>query len=261
MPHNEALSYSETGQGTPVVLLHGFPLCRDIWLQQRQRLSDRYRVITPDLRGHGQSPAPTGVYTMDALAQDVLALLDALEIKQAVLMGHSLGGYVTLAAWKLAPERFLALGLIDSHASADTEEGRQGRYQMVEKVTARGSQVVADVMLPRLFSPYLDIENPIINQVRQMILATPTAGIIGALQGMAERPDVTGQLPEINVPVLLLAGNKDQIIPLEKAQAMATVIPQATLTVIENAGHMPMLELPMTTTMAISHFLNTVVGK
>lgn len=261
MPHLEKLSYSESGRGTPVVLLHGFPLCSDIWSSQRKRLSERYRVVTPDLRGHGRSPAPPGIYTMDTLAQDVLALLDALEIQQAVLMGHSLGGYVTLAAWKRAPERFLALGLIASQAGADTEEGRQGRYQMVEKVAAGGSQVVADAMLPKLFAPHLAVENTIINQVRQMILSTPTAGIIGALQGMAERHDATGQLSEINVPMLLLSGNKDQLIPLEKAQAMASVIPNATLTVIENVGHMPMLELPLTTTMAISHFLNTVVGK
>src|SRR6185295_9302015 len=116
-----------------------------------QRLSDHYRVITPDLRGHGRSPAPAGVYEMDLLARDVLALLDALFIKKAVIMGHSMGGYVTLAAWKLAPERFLALGLIASQAGADSEEGRQGRYKMAEKVAAEGSKVMAAAMLPRLF--------------------------------------------------------------------------------------------------------------
>src|ERR1700686_5415953 len=97
------LTYSEAGQGTPVVLLHGFPLSGVIWHEQRQRLSARYRVITPDLRGHGQSPAPAGVYEMNLLARDVLALLDSLNIKKAVIMGHSMGGYFALAAWKLAP--------------------------------------------------------------------------------------------------------------------------------------------------------------
>src|SRR3954470_5856607 len=86
------LSYSEAGQGTPVILLHGFPLSGAIWHEQQQRLSDRYRVITPDLRGHGRSPAPSGVYEMDLLARDVLAVLDALLIKKAVIMGHSMGG-------------------------------------------------------------------------------------------------------------------------------------------------------------------------
>src|SRR4249920_2288480 len=122
------LTYSEAGQGTPVVLLHGFPLSSSIWNEQQQRLSDHYRVITPDLRGHGRSPAPSGVYQMDLLAGDVLALLDALLIQKAILMGHSMGGYVALAAWKLAPDRFLALALVDSQAGADTEAARQGRY-------------------------------------------------------------------------------------------------------------------------------------
>ena len=145
--------------------------------------------LVGDLRGHGRSPAPSGVYEMDLLARDVLALLDALLIKKAVIMGHSMGGYVALAAWKLAPERFLALGLIDSQAGADTEEGRQGRYKMAEKVAAEGSKVVAEAMLPKLFAPNLPAEAPIIDQVRQMILNTPPAGIIGTLKGMAVRPD------------------------------------------------------------------------
>src|SRR5476649_1131959 len=108
------LNYVEAGQGTPVVLLHGFPLSGAIWHEQQKQLAEQYRVIVPDLRGHGRSPAPAGVYDMDLLARDVLALLDALQIQQAVIMGHSMGGYVTLAAWRIAADRFLALGLIAS---------------------------------------------------------------------------------------------------------------------------------------------------
>src|SRR4029077_8973868 len=166
MADTVTLSYAEAGQGTPVVLRHGFPLSGAIWREQQQKLSTNYRVITPDLRGHGRSPAPSGVYEMDLLARDVLTLLDALLIKRAVIMGHSMGGYVTLAAWKLAPERFLALGLIDSQAGADSEEGRQGRYKMAEKVAAEGSKVVAEAMLPKLFAPSLPAGVPIIDQVR-----------------------------------------------------------------------------------------------
>src|SRR5579871_5777811 len=112
------LHYSEAGQGAPVVLLHGFPLSSAIWQEQQRSLSDRFRVITPDLRGHGNSPAPSGAYTMESLAQDLLALLDSLGIAQAAILGHSMGGYIALAALKLAPERFTALGLIASQAGA-----------------------------------------------------------------------------------------------------------------------------------------------
>ncbi len=221
MADDVKLFYSEAGQGTPVVLLHGFPLTGDIWYQQQQGLSDGYRVITPDLRGHGRSPAPPGVYEMDLLAGDVLALLDTLLIKQAVIMGHSMGGYVALAAWKRAPDRFLALGLIASQAGADTEQGRQGRYLLADKVATQGSKVVAEAMLPKLFAPNLSAHAPIIDGVGQMILNTASAGIVGALKGMALRPDSGPMLPSINIPVLILAGDKDQIVPPEKAKAMA----------------------------------------
>lgn len=249
------LHYSESGRGTPVVLLHGFPLTSAIWAQQRQQLADRYRVITPDLRGHGQSPAPAGIYEMESLAGDVLELLDSLDIEQAAIMGHSMGGYVTLAAWRIAPARFLALGLIDSQAGADTPEGRQGRMQLAEKVAAQGSQAAADAMLPRLFSPGVAAGSPIWEQVRGMILITPQAGIIGALNGMAVRPDSNPILPGVDVPVLIVTGDKDQIIPVAKAEAMSTAIPNATLKVIANAAHMTMLEQPAATTAAIDEFL------
>lgn len=258
MPDTVQLNYSEAGKGPAVVLLHGFPLNNTIWLEQQQRLSDHYRVITPDLRGHGRSPAPEGVYEMDLMARDVLALLDTLEIQKTVLMGHSMGGYVTLAAWKLAPERFFALGLIDSQAGVESDEGRQGRYKMAEKVAAEGSKALADAMTPKLFAPDLQTGAPIIDQVRQMILKTQLAGIVGSLKGMAVRPDSGPLLPNINVPVLLVTGDKDQVIPPDKAKAMAATIPTMTLTAIANAGHMPMLEAPEKTTTAIRSFLNGV---
>ncbi len=255
MPNTVTLSYSEQGQGMPVVLLHGYPLSSAIWQEQRQRLGGHYRVITPDLRGHGHSPAPLGTYDMSMMARDVLALLDTLGVQKAVIMGHSMGGYVTLALWKLSPERFLALGLISSQAAPDTPEGREGRFKTVDKVNAEGSKAVADAILPRLFAPDLPSDEPIVEHVRTIILNTKPEGIIGALKGMAARPDSTDILPQIHVPVLIVTGDKDQIIPAKKADAMASAIPKATLATVEDAGHMAMLEQPRATTMAIRNFL------
>ena len=129
---------------------------------------------------------------------------------------------------------------------------------MAEKVAAEGSKVVAEAMLPKLFAPNLPAGAPIIDQVRQMILNTPPAGIIGTLKGMAVRPDSGPLLPNLNIPVLILTGDKDQIIPPDKAKAMAAAITTATLTMVENAGHMPMLEQPEATTTAIRSFLSEV---
>lgn len=253
------LHHSEAGQGLPVVLLHGFPLSSAIWRKQQQSLSNGYRVITPDLRGHGQSPAPAGVYEMEAMAADLFALLDSLHVKQAVILGHSMGGYVTLAAWRLAPERFLGLGLIASHAAADTDEGRQCRFKLAGKVASEGSEAVATAMIPKLFATSLADNDPLAEDVRQIILETPRAGIIGSLNGMAVRRNSEEMLPEINVPTLILAGDHDQIIPRAKAEVLAAILPHATLAVIPGAGHMLMLEQPEPTTAAIRGFLSAAI--
>ena len=255
MPNTVTLHYTEQGQGMPLVLLHGYPLSSAIWHEQRQRLSDHFRVITPDLRGHGHSPAPLGVYSMELMARDVLALLDSLGVEKAVIMGHSMGGYVALAGWNIAPERFLALGLIASHAAADSEEARQNRYKTADQVAVEGSKIIAETMTPRLFAPGMPAEESIVVQVHTIILNTKPDGIIGTLKGMAERPDSTAMLPNLTIPVLLVAGDKDQIIPLARAEATAAAIPNATLATVENAGHLPMLEQPQATTMAIRSFL------
>ena len=254
------LYFSEAGKGTPLVLLHGFPLNAGLWQDQKSQLSEHCRVITPDLRGHGQSPVTTGTYEMELLARDVFALLDSLNIKKAAIMGHSMGGYVALAGFRLAPERFLALGLIASQAAADTEEGRQGRFKMAEKVAAEGSVFVARALIPKLFAPRLPADAPIVEQVRQMMLNSAVDGIVGSLKGMAGRSDSGPLLAKVNIPTLIIAGNEDQIIAPAKAQAMASSIRGATLATIENAGHMPMLEQPQATTAAIRKFMGGLAG-
>jgi pimeloyl-ACP methyl ester carboxylesterase len=258
MPNIVKLHYSEAGNGIPLVLLHGFPLSSDTWRTQRDALSNRWRVITPDLRGHGMSPAPDGIYEMEMMARDVFALLDSLRISQAVLMGHSMGGYVTLAAAKLASERLLGLGLISSQAAADTEEARQGRLKLIEKVAVEGGAPAAAALIPRLFAPDGRAPATVIEEVRQMILKTPRAGIIGTLQGMAARENTESMLAKLNVPALIVAGEKDQIIPPARSRALAAAVPRASLTMLETAGHMPMLEDPEGTTAAIASFMTVL---
>jgi pimeloyl-ACP methyl ester carboxylesterase len=255
MTNTVTLHFTDQGQGTPLILLHGFPFNGTIWQQQARALSDHCRIILPDLRGHGQSPAPEGVYHMELMARDVLQTLDSLDIEKAVIMGHSMGGYIALAAWRLAPQRFQALGLISSHALPDTDEGRQARHKLAEEVFATGSTAVAESMQPRLFAPGLSPDEPFIEQVHTMMLNTKPLGLMGALRGMAARPDSTPLLPEISVPVLIIVGDSDQIIPLQRAEMTAAPIPNATLVTIENAGHMPMLEQPHATALAIRNFL------
>jgi len=210
------------------------------------------------LRGQGDRRAPAGVYTMAELAHDVLALLDSLSVQRAVWIGHSMGGYVTLAAWATAPERFAGMGLIDTQATADSEEAKQGRYQLAVRVAAEGSKVVADAMPAKLLAPGVAATDPIFGFVRQVILDTKAQGIQGTLQGMAVRPDVTPLLPTISVPVLVLSGDSDQVIPVAKAEDLAAAIPGARLVKITSAGHLPMLEQSEKTTQALGDFLGAV---
>jgi pimeloyl-ACP methyl ester carboxylesterase len=140
----------------------------------------------------------------------------------------------------------------------DTEDGRQGRFKWAEKVAAERSQTVTATLLPKLFAPDVADGNPLIGQVRRMILDTPRAGIIGSLNGMAVRHNASATLATINVPVLILTWDKDQIIPRATAEAMAAVIPNATLAIVEIAGHMPMLEGPEATSTALRKFLSVV---
>lgn len=254
------LYFTEQGSGEPLILLHGFPLNSTVWRAQQHRLSDQYRVITPDLRGHGRSPVTDDVYEIDLLARDVIELLDHLNLSQAVVMGHSMGGYVTLALARLAPDRLKAIGLIGSQAVADTEQARANRFKLIEAVNAQGSVAVAEAMLPRLFAPIEPEDETAKDQIYQMMLNTRPLAIVNGLKGMAARPDATPVLAELDCPVLIMAGDKDVIIPLERAEAMATMVKKGTLVTIENAGHTMMLEQPQATAMAIRTFMEEITS-
>ncbi len=240
------LNYEVAGDGQPLVLLHGYPLNHTIWRLVVARLAGAAHLILPDLRGHGGSEAPAGPYPMKLMAQDVAGLLDALNIRQAILAGHSMGGYTCLAFARDFPERLGGLGMVASQAAADTPERRSGRYQTALDVEQKGPQAIAASMADRLvanksFTPELE----------RIILATQPAGIAGTLRGLAERPDMTAFLPNIQVPSAVIAGEADALIPIEKARELANDLPQCRLVTLPGVGHMPMLEAPEETATAL----------
>lgn len=194
------LHYTTYGQGTPIILLHGFPFHSAIWKDQATALSDSFQIITPDLRGFGASLASEGIYEMEHLARDVLNLMDALRIEKAAILGHSMGGYVTLALWKLAAERFLAIGLVATHAWADTEQVREGREATISAVMERGAPAIVEAMLPRLFASHQDPSEAGVETARSIMLSARPVPIMNALRGMMRRPDSSALLAHINVP-------------------------------------------------------------
>lgn len=237
------LAYTDTGLGLPVVLLHGYPFNRSLWSEQVAALSNRYRVITPDLRGLGESDAAPGAATMNRMAQDVAVLLDHLQISRAIVGGLSMGGYVALAFYKLFPSRVRALILADTRAQADSEEGKQTRYRQAEKAVAEGMAGIADSMLPKLLTPETVSKRPdVVKRVRDMMLKTKPEGAAGALLGMAEREDQTPLLSQISCPTLILVGREDPITPVADSEKMQQGIAGSRLVVIENASHVSNLE-------------------
>jgi 3-oxoadipate enol-lactonase len=225
------------------VLLHGYPFNRSLWNEQVSALGNSYRVITPDLRGLGESDASQGPATMNGMAQDVAALLDHLEISRAVVGGLSMGGYVALAFYKEFPSRVRSLILADTRAPADTEEGKQTRHQQAEKALAEGMAGIADSMLPKLLTPETVSKRPdLVKRVRDMMLKTKPEGAAGALLGMAEREDQTALLSQISCPTLILVGREDPITPVADSEKMHREIAGSRLVVIENAAHVSNLE-------------------
>jgi pimeloyl-ACP methyl ester carboxylesterase len=252
------LAYDDDGPGPVVVLLHGFPLSRKIWTAQEASVGSVYRVIAPDLRGHGESAAPAGVYTMDEMAADVLELLDALQISEPVVVGGlSMGGYVALSMWARAPERIRALMLLDTRAAADTPEAARNREELAKTVeTTNSTNHVVDAMLPKLFSDETRRRRAhLIPPVRESMERLSPRAVAGALRGMAQRPDRTAELASISVPTLVLVGDHDVIAPPDEARKMAAAIPNVELAIIPEAGHLAPLENPDVANEVILGFL------
>jgi pimeloyl-ACP methyl ester carboxylesterase len=253
------LAYDDQGAGPVVVLLHGFPFDRSLWADQARALAPHYRVILPDLRGHGQSPAPSGIYLMDDLAKDVVRLLDGLSIAEPVVVGGlSMGGYVAQALAVNHPQRLRGLMLINTRAAADTPQTAEVREQLAREVEAAGEAgPIVATMLPKLFSPDTSRKHPeLLQKIEQVIRRTSPRGIAGALRGMAIRPNRTPSLPHLTMPTLVIAGGDDQLIPLSESEGLARALPHAQLVVISEAGHLAPIENPAAVNAALLDFLS-----
>lgn len=258
------MAYEDTGDARGdagvVVLLHGYPLNRSMWREQLEELRGRYRVVAPDFRGHGEtglSDEPRA--TMETLAEDVGALLDALGIERVALGGLSMGGYVALAFYRLYAARVRALVLADTRATPDTEEARRAREESARKALAEGMGAIADAMLPKLLASATLREQPeVVARVRAMITATRPEGAASALRGMAVRSNQTDLLAQIDAPTLVLVGSEDALTPRADAEAMHRAVEGSRLESIAGAGHLSNIERPREFNRALSDFLRAL---
>jgi pimeloyl-ACP methyl ester carboxylesterase len=240
------LRYTEKGDGLPVILIHGFPLCRQMWAPQMTALANAgYRAISPDLPGFGDSPPLAGPASMSSYADAIVALLDELGIDQAVVGGMSMGGYVLLDLVERYSQRLLGAMFLVTRAAADDAAGKQKRTLMVEQVEGGNVLTIPETFVPVLFAEETARRNPrLISEVRQWVESAPSSGLIGGLLAMREREDAVDKLSAFALPSLVVGAAQDLAVPPEHSQVLAQGLPNAKLTIIPGAGHMANLEQP-----------------
>ncbi len=238
--------YDDEGQpsGSPIVLVHGFPLSHEMWASQIEVLKSAYRVVAFDLRGQGRSEVGDGQFTLEFLVDDLIALLDHLKIEQAILCGLSMGGYVSLRAVERNTQRVSGLVLCDTKSEADTNETKLARAASIRALKKDGVETYAETFLKGALAPTSLKDRHIVETSAKMIRQNQALGLCGTLLALAGRTDTTSFLPKIQVPTLILVGEQDTITPPEHSHRMQSLIQNSELHIIPQAGHMTNLENP-----------------
>ncbi|GAB4298980.1 MAG: alpha/beta fold hydrolase [Desulfuromonadia bacterium] len=255
--------FDDQGGGEPVILLHGFPLCRHLFRPQINSLVEAgFRVITPDLRGFGESDAPEAPYGMDLFADDLISLMDHLQIPRAIIGGMSMGGYILCNILARHPERVQAAIFLQTRPNADDEAGKQRRLDLARKARELGPQVVADTFIPLLFTDESLATRPnLVKEVANWMMSTSTNGLCGGLLAMRERPDYTERLAGFTLPSLVVGGGMDKLIPPSVTEGYAARLPKGRVIIVEGAGHLANIEAPNEVNQAILEFLGDLTGR
>ncbi|OWA33074.1 alpha/beta hydrolase [Saccharibacillus sp. O16] len=251
------IRYVDRGQGTALVLLHGFVGSADYWERIVPLLEGHFRCIVPDLLGHGESEAPEGPYTIERMANGVADLLDALGIEQVVLLGHSMGGYTALSFAERYPTRLKAFGLVHSTPLPDDEAGRAKRDAVAERVLREGVRPFVEQFAPNWFAPdHAKRLRTELARVLEIGFGTKPQGAAGAALAMRDRPDRGQVIRSSSLPILLIAGSEDSIAP--PAKAFAAENGHTVKRTIEGAGHMSLFEAPQELARQIASFVESL---
>lgn len=255
---NSAWRYVERGQGPAVVLVHGFPLDHRIWSDQIEGLSSQFRVIAPDLKGFGQSHS-IEPFTIDSMADELAQFLKAVDAVPCVLAGLSMGGYVGFSLARRYPEFLKGLIIVCSKAESDTPQAKEGRIAMAELARSQGAKPVSDQMLPRMLSASaLKTRPELVQRLCGIMESCPPETIANACLAMRGRADRTDDLPRLKVPVQIILGEHDAIIPADMGKKMASACQRGECVLIPDAGHMAGLEAPAAVTAAIARFVDGI---
>ena len=243
------IAYARRGQGAPLVLIHGYPLDHSIWDPLAPFLEHNFDLIIPDLRGFGESEVAQADNSIVDYASDIAGLLTHLRIRKAYIAGHSMGGYVALAFAREYEERVTGLAMVSSQMAADAPERKQARYSTAKQVMEQGVGNVAEQMAPKL-----SVVPRWQAFAHGLIEKQPAQGVAAALRAMAERPDSSDIFGGFPFPVVIVHGDADELIPVQKGKDMKAVLPSAHYVELQGAGHLPMMEQPERVAEALKSF-------
>ncbi len=251
--------YRTLGDGPPVILLHPFPVNHEFWLAVAESLATRYRVVLPDLRGHGESGIGEGPATMEKHAADIARVMDDADVGRAPLVGVSIGGYVLFEFWRKHRGRVAALGLCNTKAPADAPEARAGRLQAANDVLERGTEPFFESMIPKVLAKTTREMRPdLVDAALRMMRQMSPEDVAQAQRGMAARPDSVETLKTINVPTLLVTGDEDVTTGVNEAELMRQHIAGSQLRVIPKASHYSPWEQPQDAAKLLRQFLDSL---
>jgi len=256
----QRIFYKDSGQGKTIVLLHGFTESQKIWNHFAKVLSKEFRIITIDLPGHGKSECVDGIHTMELQAEVVNAVLKKLIVRKCVMIGHSMGGYVTLAFARKFPSRLKGICIFHSHCFPDTPEDREIRNRTIELVRNDKFGFLTN-FIPNLFPQEVQEKfsgkiNALVREAEKM----PKEGIIAALEGMKIRKDQSAFLSTTSLPVLFILGLKDSKAPVSRLWEMISLPHHSESLILRDAGHMGYIEDPKVTLEAVRHFAWKALG-
>ena len=240
------------GEGSPVILIHGFPLNHSMWNNFADVIARHHKVYTPDLPGFGQSPILPSPFSIDQVADEMIRWIDHHHIVNSVIIGHSLGGYVTLAMVKKRPSLFASFGLFHSTAEPDGQEKKESRTKAVDFIKKNGAVVFTTNFIEPLFA---DPKDPAVPVVKAIARQSSEPAVIGYTLAMRDRESRIDVLQSFDKPILFIAGAKDRGIPAEAIERQASVCRHPELHILPDAAHMSMFEQGTETAAIIGEFI------
>jgi pimeloyl-ACP methyl ester carboxylesterase len=252
---NEEITFSDSGKGRAVVLLHGFLGSHRVWDQTVANLSKSYRVIAIDLPGHGATPCLGYAHSMDLMAKCVFAVMSHLRLKRYILIGHSMGGYVALAFADLFPDHLRGLGLYHSTAYPDSPEKKKDRLRAINAVKANRNLYTSNTIKNLFATKNLKYLKEEIAFATKIAKQTSKQGIIAALHGMKDRPGRDIILGLVDYPIMMVIGELDNVLPCDQLLEQTRIIRHPHVLYLEHDGHFGFLESPRQSNKELRKFL------